>query len=163
MRIREWSSKKLRLVWLLGVAVECLLVLAAVWVGTANGPAAPSTIQELAARDDSIAKGLLPPPAPVTPEMRANGERLLRDSLGLAVVRKGDTIVAVVPMSPRGDSIVKTAGEAARGLLSTLEIELPLALLMLAATFLPIPLALIVVSIIWWRGRSRSSGVPNTA
>ena len=163
MRIRDWSSKKMGIVWLVGSAAECLLLLAAVWIGRANRSEMPSAMEQLWAREDSVSRGYLPPPPPSTAAARTRADRLLRDSLGLELVRRGDTIVGIVPMSARGDSTVKAAGDAVSGMISALRVGLPLVLLVLTATFLPIPIVLIGISIIWWRGRSEPNRVPGTA
>ena len=96
---------------------------------------------------DSVDRGLRPPTPEATPEQKAALLRLLNDSFNITVERRGDTIHVEGP--PAMDS-------AAANIMRGLQAASLAALIFFLVVYGPIPLYLIVVTIIWLLARRRA-------
>lgn len=145
MALRNWPARKLGRAWLLGLILQAV-VLAVLFV---LGRLLPSqeespAFRELRTHMDSVDRGLLPPPRELTPEQKGEVVALLRDSFGITVGRSGDTIRIGGP--PAFDSAVVAVGRGVGQVMRA-------ATVMLAAIFLAIPTALMILTLAWLLAR----------
>lgn len=152
--------------WLLGILLQVLVAGTAYLIARLTArPVSPemAKIQAqndrlfagMGAHDDSVARGLVPPPRPLTAEQKALLRRSL-DSIGITVQRHGDTLSIKGP--PVLDSMILRAFVGLdRGMRRLLWI--------LAAVFLPIPTALLSITAAWavlrYRSRREVAALPS--
>ena len=106
------------------------------------------------ARSDSISRGLIPPPPPLTDSQRLLIKQVVRDSLGLSVFQRGDTI-HLIPETPRGHATLSNIDK----ILSRVGIVALTLLVLMAAIYLTIPLFLVGMTALWfWQRRHFASG-----
>ena len=164
MAVRDWSARRLRLFWLHGLVAELTVIAISVVIGRATRPPEAPLLRQMHAVADSQERGLLPPPELSTPAERAELRQLLHDSLGLDIVRRGDS-VHLVPINARGDSIVQSVDSVARsvarltaGFSAATGDAVRAALWVVAAVLLPIPTVVLAITLFWgwswWRRRS---------
>jgi hypothetical protein len=159
MRIGHWPPRQIGRWWLRGLAVEAALILLPLAIGLLV-PAEPLSpeqqqLQDFMARTDSQHRGLLPPPPPMSDSQLAAFKTYIRDSVGFEVVRRGDT-TTVVALTPRADTLSQGAAAAFTALS---RVAMFVAIFM-AVVYLPIPLALTGMTLIWlWQRRGRTHGV----
>lgn len=91
MVLRAWSARRLGAVWIIGLVAELALLGG---VGLYRDLTEPpefraarlrldSLVRQGRAQDDSIARGLRPPPPELRAEQKASFRALLRDSVGI--------------------------------------------------------------------------------
>ena len=102
------------------------------------------------ARNDSVARGLRPPPSEATPEQKAAIRAILRDSLGITWETHGETTVVNLP--PELDSALARVVQGSSGSFGR-------AVMWSLAMFFAIPAALLALTLAWivsripWRRR----------
>jgi hypothetical protein len=147
MALRSWPPRTLRRIWLFGLAAELLMIGGAYTLGRLTGPPEPPALRALRLYQDSLDRGLVPPPRQLTRTERETALAILRDSLGISwQTRGGTTHVQLPPELERGVTRV------ARGFGSAIGVALVVA----AALFLPIPIALVTVTLVWLVARRRN-------
>ncbi|MBB4634241.1 hypothetical protein [Longimicrobium terrae] len=164
MAIRDWSARRIRGLWIVGVLAE-LLVIYLVFV-------AARIEQKRAVRAWADSR---PDVSGPTAELRRQEfYRLLQDSFGISVHVAGDTLttfskdsfsVAAVThgdtlrrldLSPAAERTVNAVTAPIGQALVDMAPEMFLILaLYLAVALLPIPLALTITTLVWWRARRR--------
>lgn len=148
MALRDWTATRLLRVWFVGVSVEALLLVgSAVYQRTTEVPEMrvmrlhmDSVMRAFDAFDDSVARGLRPPPHVMTAADVARLRTQLRDSVGITWSTAGQTTSITLPPAlgaPVGHAIVAASNGMAT------------ALLLAAIIYLPIPIALLVVTGGW--------------
>jgi hypothetical protein len=164
MAIRDWSTRKIRWMWAVGLLVECLLLFA-VFLSPEVDWAAPATAP--------------PDSAPLFLGSHANPSRqelyqYLHDSLGIAVTPSGDTLTSFTKDSfgltvlTQGDSVRRlelspaaerrvaaVAGPIVTAFSKAMDRIVVIILTVLAIILLPIPLTLITITLLWRRARLR--------
>ena len=148
MALRDWSARRLRAAWAVGLVAQlALLGGLAVYNHLTEPPEfraarvrLDSLVRQGRAQDDSIARGLRPPPPELTPEQQASFRALLRDSLGITWETRGNatTVHLPPPLAVAADHAVTNLGAAIRGMV-----------LLAAATLLPIPVGLLALTVAW--------------
>jgi hypothetical protein len=152
--LRAWSARRLGAMWIIGLVAELALVSG---VGLYRDLTEPPEFRAARLRldslkrwgralDDSIARGLRPPPSELTPAQKESFRALLRDSVGITWETRGN--LTTVQLPPALAAGVSRAAE-----------HLPAALwgafLLSAALALPIPLALLGLTFVWFYIRRR--------
>jgi hypothetical protein len=148
MALRNLSGRRMALLWAYGCALQL-----AVYGGVVLNARATETPEARAAhrrsdslwaavdaQNDSIERGLRPPIPEASPEQKEALRAMLRDSLGITWETVGNHTTVHLP--PRLDSAFN------RGMQS-LTSGLTRVMLLAAALFLPIPLALVVTTTAW--------------
>jgi hypothetical protein len=155
--LRDWPPRAIGRMWLWGILLQVIVAGTAYMIARINSPPVPPELArirghndrvfaEMRAHDDSVARGELAPPQPLTAEQKARLRRSL-DSVGITVRRHGDTLTVTGP--PVLDSIVWRA---------FMGIDRAMRRLMwiLAGVFLPIPTVLLSITGAWAVLRLRS-------
>jgi hypothetical protein len=154
MAIRDWSGRKIAALWVIGLALEGLIYLAGLiatqvsirehptWSDKFwNSPGNPVTLSRLIS--DSATWALADS---LGLELTARGDTfLIRDSTGNEVVVAGDSLLSI-SLAPELDAVL---GEWAERFAESWREQLFDVLLIAAAIFLPIPLALVIITSIW--------------
>jgi len=159
VRIGHWPPRRIGRWWLRGLALEAALVILPLAIGLLV-PAKPLSpgqqqLQEFMARTDSQQRGMLPAPPPMSDSQRAVFKAYIRDSLGLGVVTRGDTI-NVVALTPKGDSLSRGISAVFSGISQAMT----MLVIFLALVYLPIPAALTLMTVVWlWQRRRPATGV----
>jgi Flp pilus assembly protein TadB len=104
-------------------------------------------LRALRLQHDSVARGLLPPPRELTAAERATVRAFLRDSLGISWQTQADGTVQL--QAP--PALERAATGAVKGLL----IAVLNVLVIVALIYLPIPVALTMLTVVWWLARWR--------
>ena len=162
MALRDWTLARLARLWIVGVTVEALLLL-----GSAAYQRATEVPEMRAMRlhmdslerasdafDDSVAHGQRPPPHVMTAADMARFRALLRDSTGITWETRGRTTTVTLP--PALGARVGQAFVAVSDGMATV-------LFLAAIIYLPIPIALLVVTGGWiearrpWRRAARDA------
>lgn len=159
MSIGDWPPRQIKRLWMLGLAIEAVLILAPLaWGRFASKEPVSSGQRQLAeftARMDSVDRGLLPPLPPLSDSQRAALRAVIRDSLGFEFVRRGDT-TAVVPRTAEARALSESFGRGMRRLGDAIATII----VILALIYLPIPLVVMGVTVLWlWRRRRLKVGV----
>jgi hypothetical protein len=136
--------------WLFGLGAEAILFIIPLALGKLSSPPLSPEFTAFKAYVDSVDRGLRPPNPEATPEQKAAFLRLLKDSFNITVERRGDTIHVKGP--PTMDS-------AAASIVRGLEAASLAALIFFLVVYVPIPLYLIVVTIIWLLARRHARSV----
>ena len=150
MRLRDWPPRAIGRMWLWGILLQVIVAGTAYLIARLNSPPLPPEMArvraqndrvfaEMRAHDDSVARGELPPPRPLTAEEKALLRRSL-DSIGITVRRHGDTLNVTGP--PALDSMVLRA-------MVGLDRALQRLMWILAGVFVPIPTALVTITAAW--------------
>jgi hypothetical protein len=159
--IRDWTPGRIRWLWTFGLIAELLVIYVFVAPRYSLAPRAPGY--------DSV----FSVPGPPSDPQRQEWHRILRDSLGINVAVSGDTLTTfsrdsfALAILNRGDTFRtlslslaarRAASTVTRPIAEALRAAAPfmIALLILycSVTLLPIPLALLVLTLVW---RRRSS------
>ena len=136
MAIRDWSGRKLALCWVAGLLFEGSLLGLGAW----NERRAESEFRERHAWMDVPARRL-------SPEERDSVLRVLSERHGISIVTRGDTIASV--------TLDSTAQQAARQSIDGFGVAVGFALLLFALIVLPVPIALVGITLVWYRERRR--------
>jgi hypothetical protein len=131
-------------VWLIGLLLDVALYGAIVGYDRLTEPPDPPWVVAARARDDSVARGLLPPPRRLTIPEGVDVHVPFGDSMTLTLRRRGDTITVSGP--PAYDRFVANTGRALEAGISAVWIAM-------AVLFLPIPAALTLLTIAWLAAR----------
>lgn len=152
---------------MIGLAAELLLIVVPLaWQRIA--PWKPTTpearrleaqMARMRANTDSVNRGLLPPPAPLSDSARAAVRAFIRDSLGFELVRRGDTLTAV-PLTPHARAMGESIGRGVERFGQGLKEALRALVIILAVIYLPIPLALTGITGLWLWQRRRVPALP---
>lgn len=164
MAIRDWSASRIRGLWIAGAFAE-LLVIYLVFV-------VPRI--ERGRRASAWADSVPSLAGPAGDRRRQEFHRLLQDSFGISVHVAGDTMttfskdsfsVAAVThgdtlrrleLSPAAERTVSAfTTPIGNALIRMAPTMLLILVLYLAVTLLPIPLALTIATLVWWRARRR--------
>lgn len=155
MPLRDWSAARLGRAWLVGLGLEVAILGA--WAAYGRLTATPEhrqlrreadALRERAdsvhalirAEDDSIRRGLRPPRPTLGPAQQAQLRQLLRDSMGITWETRDS--VTTVHLPP---ALAEPMGRAVTGIADAFRRLLLLAALLL----LPIPTALLILTIAW--------------
>lgn len=150
MAVRDWSARKLALVWGVGLALEAVPVAAQL---AQNRAIARQTEHERAAM---LA---LQATHPVSPARRDSLLRELREKHGVTILMRGNTVTGI-QLSPDAE---RKAEVAATQIGHALQVAAVLAMLFAAVVYLPIPIALVWVTALWVRARRIISPAPTGA
>jgi hypothetical protein len=162
VQVGHWSPRRIGRWWLVGLSVECMLVLAPlIWSQLApRAPLSPLEQQTQAfhAREDSVRRALLPPPATLSDSQRAELRALFRDSLGFEIVSR-DGSIDFIPLTPEAHATRDAIARGVKDIGQQIGAALMVALLILAAIYLPVPLGLITLTLVWlWQRRRPAVG-----
>jgi len=145
MAIAVWTPRRIAIIWVVAIFVQLLL-------GWSAFRARPTADHSMAAQ---VASGSLVRADSLS---RVQVDRILRDSLGVVLQRRGDTIVAI-DLTPRGDSLAATLRGATIGF-EWEGVSLPRIILAILLFFSP-TLAASVLTLLW--RRARRAHAPNAA
>ena len=138
MLLRKWTRRNLQIAWAIGLLAEAVLI----------GATVIANRRDEADWDRRWGR-FMAPGLPATPSQRDSALRLLRDQTGISLDIRHDTIVAVhVP--PATEHAVAVA---VRQFWSGLAAAAVLAL----GVYLAIPMALLILTLLWYRAH-RPSG-----
>ena len=141
MSLVDWPGKKIGRMWLWGFVAQAAAFGVLFVLGRSTASPEPPIFAEMRAYDDSVERGLLPPPHELTKAEKAVFVQRLHDSLGITLRHHGDTI-SVEGAPPALDSLV------ARGVTGLQHVS-EVAALTVAAICLPIPTVLLFVTLTW--------------
>ena len=144
MALRDWSTRRILSMWLIGIGAELVLLAGtAAYSRLTESPRerelrlwADRSRRQWQAYEDSVARGLERPPQAITPAQKAAIQALLRDSLGVTWETHGN--VTTIKGPPAFDSAVRRATT-----------NLGNALLLAAVLYLSIPIVLVGVTVSW--------------
>jgi len=141
MAIRDWSRRRLALTWVIGVALEALLIVVPIIQRRAQ-------MARLQREQDALLKHS----HPLSNVRRDSVLKQLRDSTGVGIVLRNDTIVDIT-LSPEAQRKLDRAGPAIQRGFMMIAIA---ALVVSAMIYLPIPLFLIAITLTWQRARKHT-------
>jgi len=151
MAIADWPARRIARMWVVGLALEAALIAGSKALERANEP---PWAREMRLRSDSLERGLVPPPPPITAAQESTLRAFVRDSLGITWETHGRVTTLHLPPAVERDA--RRAARAIQGALVAVAIVVLL-------IFGPIPLTLVSVTIVWvarrrpWR-RARVDG-----
>jgi hypothetical protein len=155
LALRDWSARRLGAAWIIGLVAQLALVGGVALYSHLTEPpefrAARLHLDSLERRwrphQDSIARGLRPPPPALTPEQKASFRAFMRDSVGITWETRGNVTTMQMPpaLAAGVGRTAENLGTAVRGIF-----------LLAAATLLPIPLGLLALTCAWLYVRRRS-------
>ena len=138
MAVRDWSPRRLMLVWTVGLLAEAALL----------APAATEAWRAERAAERRIAEQRAAARAPASPEelaLRDSILRLLSERHGITIHVSGDTVTDV-QLSPEVErAVTRTVSGLGPAIRSVM--------LLVAALYLPIPIGLTLVTVVWLRTR----------
>ena len=158
VNIGHWTPRRIGKFWLTGLAIETILIVLPLAIeAITRKPPTPAQrqLQRLKARVDSVNKGLLPPPPPMSDSQRAMLRSFVEDSLGFRFIKRGET-TEIVAVTPRARAIGANFEKGLQGLGKMLVTVFTV----LAVVYLPIPVTLVAVTVLWlWQRRRFNQGV----
>lgn len=144
MSLHTWSRRKLGLIWLVGLAVE-------------GGFVARAAVQERRerARADTEWERQFSTARPETPaEREAMRGRL--QTAGIMLKMRGDTIAGVT-LSPERKREARKIGEGIGQIVGAMAPALMTLAVLVVATYLAIPISLLVLTLFWVRAKRRAA------
>ncbi len=140
MSIRDWSKRRLLVVWAVGITLEsALFVIPAI------------QRQRQMARLQREQEQLLKNSRPLSHARRDSILQQLRDSTGVNIVMRGDSILDVT-LSTEAQRKLDSAGPAIQSVFMKIAVA---ALVLAAMIYLPIPLVLLGITRVWLREHRR--------
>lgn len=161
MAVRDWSTRRLKTIWLAGLTAEAALVAL---------PYLLDSVQCWSCVPPHPEGDTVQPPAPAqAAEPRwvdqsvqvdsATGEKVItwtQDGVVLATMRVRADTAREVRLTPEGKEVAeRAAGQVFSNLGNALRLMGIVVAVVLAAVYLPIPLTLLGITAVWWWGRRR--------
>ena len=158
MALRDWSRTRIAPIWAVGLLCQLVLLAGVAVYSRATEPPhfhalrlkTDSLRHADDARNDSVARGLRPPPSELTADEKAAMRAILRDSLGITWESHGQTTTVHLP--PEVDSALARVVRGSSGSVGR-------AVMWSLAMFFAIPAALLALTLAWiisripWRRR----------